>query len=81
MRSSAPSDATGTAGGEDRPLRLLAGRTRPMSGEEHRRLVSALAELLADWLEAHPERRPSSLRSTSECDLVDRDGPRAQEQP
>ena len=80
-RASAPSGATAAAGGHDRPLRLLAGHTRPMSGEEERQLVAALAELLADWLAAHPERRPSGLRSTPECDLVDRDGPRAQEQP
>ena len=79
-RPSAPSGAVAAAGGEDhRPLRLLEGCTRPMSSGEHRQLVAALAELLADWLTTHPERRPSGLRSTPECDLVDRDEPRAQE--
>jgi hypothetical protein len=79
-RPSTPPDATAAAGAEDRSLRLLAGRTRPMSSEEHARLVSVLAELLADWLEAHPERRPGALRFGAECGLVE-DGPRAQEQP
>ncbi|HEV3321488.1 MAG TPA: hypothetical protein VG147_04775 [Solirubrobacteraceae bacterium] len=60
-------------------MRLLVGRTRAMSEEEHRRLVGALAELLADWLVAHPERRPGALRSTPGSGLVQ--GPRAQEQP
>jgi hypothetical protein len=69
---------SGAAAG-DRPLRLLVGRTRAMSEEEHRRLVGALAELLADWLVAHPERRPGALRSTPGSGLVQ--GPRAQEQP
>jgi hypothetical protein len=69
----------GAAAGDDRPLRLLEGRTRAMNEEERKRLVAALAELLADWLQAHPERRPSSLRSGRECDLVD--GPHVEEQP
>jgi hypothetical protein len=41
-----------------------------MSEEEHKRLVGALAELLADWLAAHPERRPGALRSTPGSGLV-----------
>ena len=63
---------------EDRPLRLLPGRTRPMSEDERTRLVGALAELLADWLQAHQERLPSSLRSPANPDLMD-PSPRAQE--
>jgi hypothetical protein len=50
-----------------------------MREDEQRRLVAALAELLADWLTAHPERLPSSLRSGRECGLVD--VPHAEEQP
>ncbi len=51
------------------PIRLLPGRTLPMSREQERRLVRALAELLAEWLEAHPERLPASLRTGRGCDL------------
>jgi hypothetical protein len=49
--------------GDDRPLRLLVGRTRTMSGEEQDRLLAALGELLADWFAEHPDRRPNCLRS------------------
>jgi len=50
-----------------------------MNEEEHDSLVGALAELLADWLTTHPERRPAGLRSTPEPGLVKRT--QAQEQP
>jgi hypothetical protein len=44
-------------------LRLRPGRTRLMSQGEQEQLVSALAELLCDWLAEHPDRLPSRLRS------------------
>jgi len=75
----APRRATRTAAVEDRPLRLLVGRTRPMSEPEYGRLVAALAELLADWLGDHPERLPSDLRTAASSDLLD--GPDAKEKP
>ncbi len=64
---------------QDRPLRLLAGRTRPMSDQERARLVDALAELLTDWLAAHPETLFSVLKSSPACGLVY--GPERKEQP
>lgn len=64
---------------EDRPLRLRAGHTRPMTGAEERELVSALAGLLTDWLVAHPDRLPAGLRSRLRSGLVD--GTQAKEQP
>jgi hypothetical protein len=42
-----------------------------MDGEEHKRLIAVLAELLADWLAKHPERGPASLRSARGSGLVD----------
>jgi hypothetical protein len=63
---------------EDRPLRLRAGHTRPMTEAEERELVSALAELLTDWLAAHPDRLPAGLRSRPRSGLVD--GTQAKEQ-
>jgi hypothetical protein len=56
--------------GADAPLRLLPGKTRPMTGEEERQLVEALAELLVEWVEARPERLPAGLRTGRGCDLV-----------
>ena len=38
--------------GAQAPLTLLPGYTRPMSSEEERQLVEALAELLVEWVEA-----------------------------
>jgi len=65
--------------GADVPLRLLPGETRPMTCEEERQLVEALAELLVEWVEARPERLPAGLRTGRGCDL---DGcSRAKEQP
>lgn len=55
--------------GSDAPLRLLPGRTRPMSGEQEQRLVCSLAELLVDWIEAHPGGLPEGLRSAHRSDL------------
>jgi hypothetical protein len=51
------------------PLRLLPGRTLPMNREQEQRLVRALAELLAEWIEAHPEGLPAGLRTGRGCDL------------
>jgi len=64
---------------EDRPLRLRAGYTRPMSEAEEQELVDALADLLADWLVAHPDQMPDALRSGRKPDLLE--GTRAKEQP
>jgi hypothetical protein len=65
--------------GAQAPLTLLPGRTRPMSSEEERQLIEALAELLVEWVEARPERLPKGLRTGRGCDL---DGcSRAKEQP
>jgi hypothetical protein len=65
--------------GADVSLRLLPGKTRPMTGEEERQLVEALAELLVEWVEARPEWLPAGLRTGRGCDL---DGcSRAKEQP
>jgi hypothetical protein len=50
-----------------------------MNSAEEERLIDALAELLADWLGAHPEKLPAGLRSAPSSGLLD--GPRAQEQP
>lgn len=44
-------------------LRLRPGRGRLMSQGEQEQLVSALTELLCDWLAEHPGRLPSRLRS------------------
>jgi hypothetical protein len=61
------------------PIRLLPARALPMSREQEQGLVCALAELLVEWIEARPERLPSSLRTGQRCDL---DGcSRAKEQP
>jgi hypothetical protein len=61
------------------PIRLLPGRTLPMSREQEQGLVRVLAELLVEWIEARPERLPSSLRTGRGCDL---DGcSRVKEQP
>jgi hypothetical protein len=61
------------------PIRLLLGRTLPMSREQEQGLVRVLAELLVEWIEARPERLPSSLRTGRGCDL---DGcSRVKEQP
>jgi len=49
--------------GEEKPLRLLPGKVRAMTESEETQLVDALSELLADWLENHPERLPASLES------------------
>jgi len=49
-----------------------------MTEAEERELVSALAELLTDWLAAHPDRPPAGLRSRPRSDLVD--GTQAKEQ-
>jgi hypothetical protein len=63
----------------DAPLRLLPGRTRPMSCEQEQQLVGSLAELLVDWIEAHPGGLPEGLRSSRRSDL---DGcSRPEEQP
>jgi hypothetical protein len=71
--------ARGPAAEKDAPLRLLPGKTRPMTGEEEQQLVEALAELLVEWVEARPERLPAGLRTGRGCDL---DGcSRAKEQP
>jgi hypothetical protein len=64
---------------EDRPLRLRAGHTRPMTEAEELELVDALADLLADWLVAHPDQMPDALRSGRKPDLLE--GTRAKEQP
>ncbi len=53
----------------DVPLRLLAGSTRPMSGQEQRELVQALAELLVEWVEAHPQPAPKGLKTSGGSDL------------
>lgn len=67
-RRSAPRARRGdcTPAARERPLRLLAGRTLPMSEDERARLTGALAELLADWLTSHPERLPRGLAIPSE---------------
>jgi bifunctional ADP-heptose synthase (sugar kinase/adenylyltransferase) len=68
-----------TQTGSDALLRLLTGRTRPMSSEQERQLVSSLAELLVDWIETHPGGLPEGLRSSLRSDL---DGcSRPKEQP
>jgi len=64
---------------EDRPLRLRAGHTREMTEVEERELVDALADLLADWLVAHPDQMPDALRSGRKPDLLE--GNRTEEQP
>ncbi len=58
------------------PIRLLPGRTLPMSREQEQGLVRALAELLVEWIEARPERLPSRLRTGRGCDLVSMDARR-----
>jgi hypothetical protein len=50
-----------------------------MTEAEERELVSALAELLTDWLLAHPDRLPAGLRSRPRSGLVD--STQAKEQP
>lgn len=64
---------------EDRPLRLCAGHTRPMTEAEEQGLVDALADLFADWLVAHPDQMPAGLRSRRKRDLLE--VTRAEEQP
>ena len=59
-----PPAATTTSSGA--PIRLLPGRTRPMSREQEQRLVRALAELLVEWIEAHPERASRRLRTAGD---------------
>jgi len=50
-----------------------------MSEAEEQELVDALADLLADWLVAHPDQMPDALRSGRKPDLLE--GTRAKEQP
>jgi hypothetical protein len=69
--ASGPRRGTAATLGGEPPPRLLEGHTPPMGGEEHKRLITALAELLADWLAKHPERRPAGLRSARGSGLVD----------
>jgi hypothetical protein len=57
---------------------LLSGAAQPMTREQERQLVDALAELLAEWIETHPDLLPSGLRSRAGSDL-DAD-PRSEEQ-
>lgn len=52
-------------------LRLLPTRFVPMSEREEEQLLDALAELLVEWLELHPERLPGSLRPSDESGLLD----------
>lgn len=40
---------------DEKPLRLLPGKTRAMTDSEETQLVDALSELLADWLADHPK--------------------------
>lgn len=42
-----------------------------MSEREEEQLLDALAELLVEWLELHPERLPGSLRPSDESGLLD----------
>ena len=42
-----------------------------MTEVEEEQLVNALAELLTDWLAAHPDRLPAGLRPGAQCGLVD----------
>jgi hypothetical protein len=58
---------------------LLPGTAQPMTREQERQLIDALAELLAEWVEAHPDLLPSGLRSLAASDLDA--GPRSKEQP
>lgn len=64
---------------EDRSLRLRAGHTRVMTEAEEQELVDALADLLADWLVAHPDQMPDALRSRPKPDLLE--GTQTEEQP
>ena len=48
---------------DDRELKLLPGHTRVMTSDEEDELVSALAELLADWLGRHPDQAAVIRRS------------------
>jgi hypothetical protein len=41
-----------------------------MSERETKQLVNALSELLADWLQAHPEKLPTGLRSAPSSGLL-----------
>ncbi len=50
-----------------------------MTSDEEQQLVDALAELLAVWLAARPDRLPDSLRSRLKRDLLV--GTRTEEQP
>jgi hypothetical protein len=50
-----------------------------MTSGEEQQLVDALAELLAVWLAAHPDRLPDGLRSRLKRDLLV--GNRTEEQP
>jgi hypothetical protein len=43
-----------------------------MSSEQEQQFVGSLAELLVDWIEAHPGRLPEGLRSSRRSDLVHR---------
>jgi len=51
-------------------VRLLPGKVRAMSERETKQLVNALSELLADWLQAHPEKLPTGLRSAPSSGLL-----------
>jgi hypothetical protein len=53
---------TGQNHQDEKPLRLLPGKTRAMTDSEETQLVDALSELLADWLADHP----NAFRSVSE---------------
>jgi hypothetical protein len=71
--------ARGPVAEKDAPLRLLPGKTRPMSPQQEQRLIRSLAQLLVEWIEAHPEGLPEGLRARPRSDL---DGcSRAKEQP
>jgi hypothetical protein len=50
-----------------------------MSPQQEQRLIHSLAQLLVEWIEAHPEGLPEGLRARPRSDL---DGcSRAKEQP
>lgn len=54
--------------GVDAPLRLLPGKTRPMSCEREQRLVVSLGELIVELVEADPHWL-EGLKASRRCDL------------
>jgi hypothetical protein len=54
----------------DGELRLLPSRYVPMSERKEEQLIDALAELLIEWLELHPDLLPVGPRPSKRSELL-----------